>query len=101
MHDLKTIQHIGLAGAKGEALVYMLIMRPQLWGARGGRGGGVRVLLFLILVTQQIYLILKVPRMLDLKVRERVGEVFGGRNLTFPPLFVLITKIFSYIHDRE
>ena len=51
MHDLKTIQHIGLAGAKGEALVYMLIMRPQLWGARGGRGGGVRVLLFLILVT--------------------------------------------------
>ena len=53
MHDLKTIQHIGLAGAKGEALVYMLIMRPQLWGARGGRGGGkgCRVLLFLILVT--------------------------------------------------
>ena len=41
MHDLKIIQHIGLAGAKGEALVYMLIMRPQLWGARGGRGGGV------------------------------------------------------------
>ena len=51
MHDLKIIRHIGLAGAKGEALVYMLIMRPQLWGARGGRGGGVRVLLFLILVT--------------------------------------------------
>lgn len=44
---------------------------------------------------------LKVPRMLDLKVRERVEEVLGVRNLTFPPLFVLIRKIFRYIHGRE
>ena len=30
MYDVKIIQYIGLAGAKSEALVYMLIMRPQL-----------------------------------------------------------------------
>ena len=94
MHDLKTIQHIGLAGAKGEALVYMLIMRPQLWGARGGRGGGVRVLLFLILVTQQIYLILKVPRMLDLKVRERVGGGVWGEELDLPATICVNNKNF-------
>ena len=94
MHDLKTIQHIGLAGAKGEALVYMLIMRPQLWGARGGRGGGVRVLLFLILVTQQIYLILKVPRMLDLKVRERVGGGVWGEELDLPVTICVNNKNF-------
>ena len=39
MYDVKIIQHIGLAGAKSEALVYMLIMRLQLWGARGGGWG--------------------------------------------------------------
>lgn len=55
MYDVEIIQYIGLAGAKSEDLVYMLIMRPQLWGAgrRVGGGGGrwCRVLLFLILVT--------------------------------------------------
>ena len=41
MYDVEIIQYIGLAGAKSEDLVYMLIMRPQLWGAgRGGGGGG-------------------------------------------------------------
>lgn len=53
MYDVEIIQYIGLAGAKSEALVYMLIMRPQLWGAGRGVGGGrwCRALLFLILVT--------------------------------------------------
>ena len=54
MYDVEIIQYIGLAGAKSEDLVYMLIMRPQLWGAGrgvGGGGRGCRVLLFLILVT--------------------------------------------------
>lgn len=43
MYDVEIIQYIGLAGAKSEDLVYMLIMRPQLWGAGrrvGGGGGG-------------------------------------------------------------
>ena len=40
MYDVEIIQYIGLAGAKSEDLVYMLIMRPQLWGAGRGVGGG-------------------------------------------------------------
>ena len=103
MYDVKIIQHIGLAGAKSEALVYMLIMRLQLWGARGG-GGLVPglVIPYPCNSWSRYTLSLKVPRMLDLKVRERrVGGGAWGRNLTFPSLFVLITKIFSYIHDRE
>ena len=52
MYDVEIIQYIGLAGAKSEDLVYMLIMRPQLWGAGRGVGGRwCRILLFLMLVT--------------------------------------------------
>lgn len=87
MYDVKIIQHI--AGSKSEALVHVLIMRPQLWGQEGGEAGGGVVLGLVIPYPcnswSRYTLSLKVPRMLDLKVREGVGGGAGGRNLTFPP----------------
>lgn len=76
MYDVKIIQHI--AGSKSEALVHVLIMRPQLWGQEGRRVLGL-VIPYPCNSWSRYTLSLKVPRMLDLKVRERVGGgAWGG-----------------------